>query len=73
MDELFWKFKHNDDTFATSLVIDIKSVLKGNPVKIGSYPRSCKLYQLYILQATVLIQRWEGNEQGASQKTCHIH
>jgi hypothetical protein len=40
-------------TFAMDLVADVKSVLKGNPVKIGSYPRSCKLCKLFVLQATV--------------------
>jgi hypothetical protein len=27
------------------MVPDLKSGLKGNPVKIGSYPRSCTLFR----------------------------
>lgn len=40
----FLKLKINLPTFAADLVADVKSVLKGNPVKFGSYPRSCKQY-----------------------------
>jgi hypothetical protein len=42
VDEMWMYFKQNPNTFAASLVPDVKSGLKGNPVKIGSYPRSCK-------------------------------
>jgi hypothetical protein len=38
----YWKIDIIPFTFAANLVPDVKSGLKGNPVKIGSYPRSCK-------------------------------
>ena len=34
-----WMFRF---TFAADLVSDVKSGLKGKPVKIRRYPRSCK-------------------------------
>ena len=48
------EIKIYNPTFAANLVPDFKPGLKGNPVKNGSYPRSCKLCKLFVLQATVL-------------------
>ena len=36
------EIKIYNPTFAANLVPDFKPGLKGNPVKNGSYPRSCK-------------------------------
>jgi hypothetical protein len=43
-------------TFAMNLVSDPTIGIKREVrLKIRRYPRSCKLYQLFVLQATVLI------------------
>jgi len=52
--------------------------LKGNPVKIGSYPRSCKISRsrkaVSTLQNHCSIIEWEGTLAViSSQKTCHHH
>jgi len=52
-------------TFAADLVPDFKSGLKGKPVKIRRYPRSCKLCKLFVLQATVL--KMTGRQQTGSK------
>ncbi len=47
VDEMCMCFKQNANTFATDLVTGINPVLKGNPVKTGSYPRSCKGLRIF--------------------------
>ena len=52
-------------TFAPDLVPDVKSGLKGKPVRFRRYPRSCKLCKLFVLQATVL--KLTGRQQTGSK------
>jgi hypothetical protein len=60
-----WMINQLALTFATNLVFDVKSKLKGKPVKIRRYPRSCKLCKLFVLQATVLLLT--GRQQSGSK------
>lgn len=48
-----------------------QSLVKGNPVKIGSYTRSCESKFSSVFYATASCG-WEGAEGWTSQKTCLI-
>lgn len=73
-------------TFAANLVFDVKSELKGKPVKIRRYPRSCKKPLPTLLLNGARLKRkllksyhcfgsseWEGFNNALSQKTCPVH
>jgi hypothetical protein len=66
-------------TFVPDLVSDFKSELIGNPVKIRSYPRSCKTpnpsrgFWFLTIKNHCSFMNGKDVRNGLSQKTCHIY